>query len=132
MTAPSSVPLANGKSSWQAVAEAEAARAQWVSDHPGEPVPRGLSEFLPDDLGAAFRPRDNGHRGFESLINVGPEKVSWLWRGYIPRGKLTMLDGDPKVGKSTVMLDVAAHVSTGRALPGDHEGDASAVIIATA
>jgi hypothetical protein len=34
------------------------------------------------------------------LSDVTPEEVSWLWPGYIPRGKLTLLIGDPKVGKS--------------------------------
>lgn len=52
------------------------------------------------------------------MADVVPERVSWLWPGRIPFGKLTILDGDPGLGKSTVMLDLAARLSTGRALPG--------------
>lgn len=55
---------------------------------------------------------------FKLMADVVPERVSWLWPGRIPFGKLTILDGDPGLGKSTVMLDLAARLSTGRELPG--------------
>jgi len=45
------------------------------------------------------------------------EDVRWLWPGYVPLGKLTTFDGSPGTGKSTITVDVAARVSTGRALP---------------
>jgi hypothetical protein len=51
------------------------------------------------------------------LIDVHEEQVRWLWPGRIPLGKLTILDGDPGLGKSTVTLDIAARVTTGRAMP---------------
>src|SRR3954464_12696344 len=37
-----------------------------------------------------------------TLADVAPEAVRWLWRGRVPLGKLTVLDGDPGVGKSTL------------------------------
>ena len=43
--------------------------------------------------------------------------VEWLWDKRIPKGKLTMFDGDPDVGKSVVTMDLAARVSTGRTFP---------------
>jgi AAA domain len=43
--------------------------------------------------------------------------MSWLWPGYIPRGTLTLLDGDPGLGKSMLTLDLAARLSTGRPMP---------------
>jgi hypothetical protein len=55
---------------------------------------------------------------FTILADVTPERVSWLWPGRIPFGKITILDGDPGLGKSTVMLDLAARLSTRRELPG--------------
>lgn len=48
---------------------------------------------------------------------VQPEKVAWLWPGYIPFGKVTMLDGDPGLGKSTILIDIAGKLSRGVALP---------------
>lgn len=51
------------------------------------------------------------------LSEVTPEAVTWLWYPRIPRGKLTLLDGDPGLGKTTLLFDIAARVSRGRALP---------------
>ncbi len=50
------------------------------------------------------------------LSDVRPEVVTWLWPGRVPWGKLTVLEGDPGVGKSTLALQVAAFVSSGRPL----------------
>lgn len=52
-----------------------------------------------------------------SLSDVEPEAVRWLWPQRIPLGKLTILVGDPGVGKSFITLDIAAHVSTGSPWP---------------
>ncbi len=68
-----------------------------------------------------------------SLADVEPEQVRWLWPGRIPLGKLTMLDGDPGLGKSLVTLDLAARVSTGSPMPGETERmTLAAVVILTA
>jgi hypothetical protein len=55
------------------------------------------------------------------IDGVAPEDVTWLWAGRIPVGKITILDGDPGDGKSTLTAYIAAAISTGAALPG---GDA--------
>lgn len=49
------------------------------------------------------------------LSEVVPERVDWLWRGRIPKGKLTLMDGDPGEGKSALSGDLAARKSAGRA-----------------
>lgn len=51
------------------------------------------------------------------LSDVEPERVSWLWPGRIPAGKLVTLDGDPSLGKSTLALTFAAHITTGKPWP---------------
>lgn len=43
--------------------------------------------------------------------------VDWLWYPYIPLGAITMLDGDPGVGKSLLTCALSAAVSNGHALP---------------
>jgi AAA domain len=63
------------------------------------------------------------------LSEVKPERVAWLWQDRIPLGKLTVFDGDPEVGKSSVTLDIAARVTTGRDMPDDSPGVAGAVVI---
>jgi AAA domain len=47
------------------------------------------------------------------VADVAVEPVRWLWPGRIPLGKITALDGDPGVGKSTLTLTLAAKVTTG-------------------
>jgi putative DNA primase/helicase len=56
------------------------------------------------------------------LSEVRPESVSWLWPGRVALGKLTLLAGDPGLGKSFVTLDMAARVSTGVGWP-DRRGE---------
>jgi putative DNA primase/helicase len=46
-----------------------------------------------------------------------PRKVEWLWANRIPLGMITILAGDPKLGKSFVTLALAAAVSRGLPLP---------------
>lgn len=51
------------------------------------------------------------------LSEVEPREVRWLWPGRVPLGKLTIVDGDPGLGKSTAALDLAALVTLGAELP---------------
>ncbi|MDA8335939.1 MAG: AAA family ATPase [Peptococcaceae bacterium] len=53
------------------------------------------------------------------LAEVESESVNWLWFPYIPKGKLTMLDGNPGEGKTFLMLALAAAISRGWPLPGE-------------
>lgn len=58
-----------------------------------------------------------------NLADVKPTKVHWLDRDRIPLGTLTILDGDPGVGKTSIALDYAARVSNGRDMPDGKRGD---------
>lgn len=53
-----------------------------------------------------------------NLANVRAQRVKWLWYPYIPLGKVTLIDGDPGLGKSWVGLAIASACSNGDALPG--------------
>lgn len=57
------------------------------------------------------------------LSTVQPQRVEWLWPGRIPLGKLTILDGDPGLGKSVLTLDLAARVSRGMGMPDGEPGE---------
>lgn len=111
---------------------------------PGVKVPLGLTAALravADDLLAAAggaRPAPApGAGGWSPRItrfsDVQPEEVRWLWPGYLPLGKLTVLDGDPGNGKSTLTCDLAARLSSGRAMPdggaSDRGGPAGVVLL---
>ena len=51
------------------------------------------------------------------LADVQPARVQWLWPGRFALGKLSLLVGDPGLGKSFLTLDMAARVSQGMAWP---------------
>ncbi len=52
------------------------------------------------------------------LADVAPVEVDWLWKPYIPGGKLTILEGDPGLGKTWLALALAAIVTRGWPFPG--------------
>ncbi len=52
-----------------------------------------------------------------NLADVAVEEVEWLWTGRIPRGMVTLLIGDPGVGKSKVTVDIASRHTRGAAWP---------------
>lgn len=45
------------------------------------------------------------------FADIAPEPLRWLWPGRIPLGKLTLLIGDPGLGKSLITVDIAARLS---------------------
>jgi hypothetical protein len=66
------------------------------------------------------------------LDTVAPELVEWIWPGRIPRGKLTLLIGDPGLGKSFLALDIAARVSRGAVWPDGGRAPLGAIVLLSA
>jgi hypothetical protein len=58
-----------------------------------------------------------------SLDTVEKKEVDWIWPGRIPRGAISIIDGDPDLGKSFTILDVAARWTTGRPMPNEAGAD---------
>lgn len=52
------------------------------------------------------------------LSDIEALQINWLWHRRIPFGKITILDGDPGMGKSLLAITIAAHLSIGRPMPG--------------
>lgn len=50
------------------------------------------------------------------MSEIESEEVNWLWYPYIPYGKLTIVQGDPGDGKTTLVLNIAAKLSKGETL----------------
>lgn len=66
------------------------------------------------------------------MSDVQLQEVKWLWKPYIPFGKLTIIQGDPGEGKTTFALQLAAACSSGVALPGMEIAEPFNVIYQTA
>src|SRR5687768_13119234 len=64
----------------------------------------------------------NGHYGNKVPIVTGadevePEEIEWIWPGRLARGKISLLEGDPGLGKSTLTIEISARLSRGERLP---------------
>ena len=66
------------------------------------------------------------------MSEVELQEVQWLWKPYIPFGKLVIIQGDPGEGKTTFALRLAAACSSGVALPGMETTEPFNVIYQTA
>lgn len=53
------------------------------------------------------------------MSEVDSQEVEWLWYPFIPYGKLTIIQGDPGDGKTTLVLNIAAKLSKGEGLDGE-------------
>lgn len=51
-----------------------------------------------------------------NMSDVESKEISWLWYPFIPYGKLTIIQGDPGEGKTTLVLNIAAVLSKGQGL----------------
>ena len=59
-----------------------------------------------------------GEKGILTLYSdVQATSVRWLWYPFIAVGKITLLQGDPGDGKSTMMMNLIAGLSNGGSLP---------------
>lgn len=81
-----------------------------------------LKQYAPKANGKADAPKQKPL--IELMSAVEEEEIDFLWTNRIPRGKLTLFDGDPGVGKSYTALAIAAALSQGKALPFDKELEA--------
>lgn len=52
-----------------------------------------------------------------ALSQLPRETVDWLWPGRIPLGKVTVIAGEPDLGKTLLSCDIAARVSRGADWP---------------
>ena len=50
------------------------------------------------------------------MSEIQSQEIDWLWYPFIPYGKLTIVQGDPGDGKTTMVLNIAAKLSKGEGL----------------
>ncbi|MGP8162774.1 MAG: AAA family ATPase [Acidimicrobiales bacterium] len=60
---------------------------------------------------------------------VKPQRIVWLWPGWLPAGRLALLGGRPGDGKSSVTIDLAARLSTGSPLPDGYRPPAPLTVL---
>jgi len=87
--------LRDGKANPREIASAEAAL---IAEVKATPRPAGEPEVL-------------------NMEDIEEKDVRFLWRPYVPIGKVTLLEGDPGVGKTNILMRLAAAVSSGGTMP---------------
>jgi len=75
-----------------------------------------------DDESEESRERGGKRLIFRSMDEVEEENIDWLWYPYIAFGELSILEGDPGLGKSYMMQKAAIHVCEGIKLPTELPG----------
>jgi AAA domain/Bifunctional DNA primase/polymerase, N-terminal len=96
----------------------------------GVPLQTTSGSLGPSAPSAPSAPSVVTHLAFADRLRTIPlwlveeTALCWLWPGRIPLGTITLLDGDPGLGKSLVTLDLVARVTRGAAMP-DGGGDAT-------
>jgi len=69
---------------------------------------------------------------FDRIADVQPEAVQWIWPGRFARGKLTLIGGDPGIGKSQITIDSTARITKGGTWPDGGRAAIGSVIMLSA
>ena len=69
---------------------------------------------------------------FDTMDNVTPRDVTFLWNPYFISGAVNLLEGDPGVGKTYLLCAIAAAISSGGPLPRRPHGEPSNVLFMSA
>src|SRR6516162_9683466 len=77
------------------------------------------------EIEARLHHNGNGSAVFVKLSDVQTKKLRWLWHSRIPLGKVTVLDGDPGLGKSLLSIEIATCLSTAKPMPNSVKADLS-------
>lgn len=108
-------PSIDGKTDFNDLASARGAEAIKAAIQAAKAVP---------PVSTTPQKSNSGDPGGPELVtrcfaDIKPEPVNWLWPDQIARGKLTVIAGDPGLGKSQITASLAAIVSTGGHWPVD-------------
>jgi hypothetical protein len=117
----------------QQLQEFNAKIAQWVDLQRKKGIKEREIEAALKKILEQNKQSKNGPLGNEPpgiiLSEVETQQVNWLWERRISLGKITLLDGDPGMGKSLLAINIAACVSTGRSMPDGTPGRRGGVIL---
>jgi putative DNA primase/helicase len=103
-----------------------------LSDTEVRAISHSVSRYTPETPTAAENRRPETAAVLRCFRDIAPEAVRWLWPKRIPLGKLTLLVGDPGLGKSLVTIHLASCVTSGSAFPDGEKCEAGEVIFLSA
>jgi putative DNA primase/helicase len=69
---------------------------------------------------------------WDRMSDIEPEPVEWIWKNRLARGKITMVAGNPGLGKSQIGIDIAARISNGGEFSDGQRAPIGSILILTA
>ena len=75
-------------------------------------------------------PRKHLDNVIASQVEMKP--VEWVWRNRLARGKLTLITGDPEMGKSMIGFDIIARLTRGSTWPDGEKAQMGKAVILSA
>lgn len=108
-------------------AAARALRAQGYGDPTPDTAPGvDISGILQS---AALQDKTAPLFDIQTFSETPERQIEWLWPGVIPRGMPSLVAGKQGLGKSFLICDIAARVSTGRPMPDGQPGTPGNVLL---
>lgn len=96
--------------------------------------PEGTKKFTKQELIEGQKNFGQNGKGGDSipLETIEAKSVQWLWPGKMPKGKVSIIAGEPDSGKSFLTLDLAARISNGQTWPDGQPCEPGKVLLMTA
>jgi putative DNA primase/helicase len=80
----------------------------------------------------ALHARKPARLAFDVVGDVAAQPIDWVWHGRLARRKLTLIAGDPGLGKSQITADIAARISCGGQWPDQGVAPSGSTIVLSA
>lgn len=104
----SSIPLTTNLPSFPPPSKTKHATRNAKHPKRNKPTPNGPFSFPTESVVLPPEPDD-----FKVVTLIPSRPIEWLWPERIPLGRLTLIAGDPGIGKSTLATDITARTTAG-------------------
>jgi hypothetical protein len=97
-------------------------------------IAQSAAKYAPDEAASAAIDGRTKHARYHAMSEFTPKPVRWLWRPRFALGKLSILAGEPGLGKSFLTMYLAACVTRGRPWTDtpDEENEKGSVVLLSA
>lgn len=92
-------------------------------------IPMPTSDYLQAAKVSVSTERYHATVSLQCASDIVPEAISWLWNGWLAKGKLHIFAGTAGTGKTTIALALAATISTGDKFPDGNRSPLGSVLI---
>ena len=90
---------------------------QLIKSIESDPVEQPQVEEMPADRKATEPAKQSAALQIVNMSTIKPQAINWLWYGWLPLGKMTILAGAGGCGKTNLSLALIATITTGGNFP---------------